>query len=157
MANLEHTKIYRGGVTAPRLTIETYKCSFDTDISARALEFKFDLASKGGGTTSVLFRIGLDDLPLILESIARTMPERCIGTFSDCAALANKRILEQLTEARRVQSDEKARANSLLEKLEVVTAFVSQKFYEAPAGQDEHEVAAKSQLEEVVASLQELL
>jgi hypothetical protein len=152
MSKLEHTKIYRGGVTAPYLTIETSECSFNPNISERALDFRFSLASKGGGTTSVLLRIGLDDLSLILEGIAGAMPE-IVGTLSDCAALANKKILEQLTEARRVQSDEKARASSLVEKLEVVEEFVSQKYYEAPAGQDENEAAVKSQLEDVVNSL----
>jgi hypothetical protein len=43
-----------------------------------------------------------------------------------------------------VQSDEKARASSLVEKLEVVEEFVSQKYCEA---------TTKSQLEEVVNSL----
>ena len=52
-----------------------------------------------------------------------------------------------------MQSDEKARASSLVEKLEVVEEFVSQKYYEAYAGQDEREATAKSQLEEVVNSL----
>jgi hypothetical protein len=152
MAKLEHTKIYRGGVTASSITLETRQCSFKTNTSERALDFRFDLASKGGGTTSVLLQIGLDDLPLILESIAGAMPES-VGTLSNCAALAYKKIFEQLTEARRVQGDEKARATSLVEKLEVVEEFVSQKYYEAPPGQDEQEATAMSQLEEVVNSL----
>jgi hypothetical protein len=152
MAKLEHTKIYRGGITAPYLTIETRDCTFNTNISERALDLRFQLASKGGGTTSVLLQIGLDDLPLILEAIASAMPES-VGTLSDCAALANKKNLEQLTEARRVQSDEKARASSLVEKLEVIEEYVSQKYYEAPAGEDEREAAVKAQLEEVVNSL----
>jgi hypothetical protein len=50
------------------------------------LDFRFCLASKGGGTTSVLLQIGLDDLTLILEGIAGAMPE-IVGTLSDCAAL----------------------------------------------------------------------
>jgi hypothetical protein len=104
----------------------------------------------------VLLRIGLDDLPLILEGIAGAMPEIVVGTLSDCAALANKKILEQLTEARRVQSDEKARATSLVEELEVVEEFVSQKYYEAPVGQDESEAAVKSKLERVIDSLRSL-
>ena len=86
------------------------------------------------------------------SSTAGAMPES-VGTLFDCAALANKKILEPLTETRRVQSDEKARASSLVEKLEVVEEFVSQNYYEAPAGQDEREASAKSQLEEVVNSL----
>jgi hypothetical protein len=146
MAKLEHTKIYRGGVTASRIFLETSECSFNTNIAGRAFDLRFELASKGGGTTSVLLRIGLDDLPLILEGVAGAMPES-VGTLSDCAALAHKRILEQLTEARRVQSDEKARARSLVEKLEVVEEFVSHKYHEASSGQDEQEAAAMSQLE----------
>ena len=118
----------------------------------RALDFRFHLASKGGGTTEVLLRIGPDDLSLILEGIAGATPET-VGTLSDCAALPNKKILEQITKARRVQSHEKARASSLVEKLEVVEVFVSQKYDEAPAGQDEREAVAKSQLGEVVNSL----
>jgi hypothetical protein len=120
------------------------------------LEFRFCLASKGGGTTDVLLRIRLADLPLILEGIAGAMPEFVVGTLSDCAALANKKILELLTEARRVQSDEKARASSLVEELEVVQEFVSQKYYDAPAGQDENEETVKSRLERVIDSLRSL-
>lgn len=83
------------------------------------------------------------------------MPES-VGTLSDCAAFANKKNLEQLTETRRVQSDEKARASSLVEKLEVVEEYVSQKYYAASAGEDEREAAAAAQLEEVVNSLRHL-
>ena len=104
----------------------------------------------------MLHRIGLGDLELILKSVADAMPEIVVGTLSDCAALANKKILEQLTEARRVQSDEKARAASLVEQLEVVEEFVSQKYLEAPAGQDENEAAVKSKLEGVIDSLRSL-
>ena len=104
----------------------------------------------------MLLRIGLDDLSLILEGIAGAMPE-IVGTLSDCAALANKKILEQLTEARRVQSDEKISLSGAIEKLEVVEEFVSQKWYEAAQGQDENEAAVKSQLEDVLSSLRSLL
>lgn len=66
---LENTKILRGA-TAPPL----YRCEFITDISERTLEFSvafdFDLAP---GSTDVDLRIGLDDLPLILENIAGAM------------------------------------------------------------------------------------
>ena len=55
-----------------------------------------------------------------------------------------------------MQSDEKARAASLVEQLEVVEEFVSQKYLEAPAGQDENEAAVKSKLEGVIDSLRSL-
>ena len=105
----------------------------------------------------MLHRIGLGDLELILKSVADAMPEIVVGTLSDCAALANKKILEQLTEARRVQSDEKISLSGAIEKLEVVEEFVSQKWYEAAQGQDENEAAVKSQLEDVLSSLRSLL
>lgn len=155
MPKLEHSKVYRAGVTAQYLNIETSDCSFHVNASDKTLDLRFHLASKGGGTTSVLFQIGMDDLPAILEAIASAMPES-VGTLSHCAALANKKLLEQLIEARRVQADDKARATTLTEKLEVVSEFVSKKYYEAPAGSDEHEAAVKAQLDEVVDSLRQL-
>lgn len=155
MAKLKHTKIHRGGITAQYLTTETRECSFNTNISQKALDLRFNLASKGGGTTSVLLQIGMADLPLILQAIAETMPES-VGVLSDCAALANKKNLEQLIEAQRVQGDEKARANSLIEQLESIEEFVAQKYYDAPAGEDEREIAVKSKLEGVINSLKRL-
>lgn len=152
MAELKNTKIYRGGVTAPNLTLETRTCSFHANVKEKSVDIKFNLASKGGGTTEVLLQIGLDDLPLILEAVADKMPES-VGVLSDCAAIANKKNLAQLKEARRVQADEKARATTLVEKLEDVEQFVSRKYYEAPAGEDEREAAVKERLEEVIESL----
>ncbi len=156
MTKLEHTKIYRADATVPRLTLETRDCTFNTNISERTMDLKFHLASKDGDTTSVLIQIGLDDLPLILKAVASAMPES-VGTLSDCAALANRKNLEELAEARRVQGDEKARASSLVEKLEVIEVYVSQKYSEAPAGDDEREAAIKTQLEEIIGSLRLLL
>lgn len=155
MAELKHTKIYRGGVTSPHLNLETQKCSFRANQNNNALDLRFQIASKGGGTTSVLLRIGMDDLPTILEAIAEKMPEN-VGVLSDCASIANKKNLEQLTEARRVQGNEKARAESLIEKLEGVEEFVSEKYYEAAAGEDEREASVKDQLEEVILTLHSL-
>jgi len=157
MSELKHTTIYRCGSTAPRFNLETSKCSFETNISKGALDLRFQIASKGGGTTEVLLRIRLDDLAPMLESIADEIPEIVVGTLSDCAALANKKILEQLTEARRVQSDEKVRLSSAVEQLEGVEEFVSEKWCEAPPGQDENEAAINSQLEDVLSSLRSLL
>lgn len=155
MTKLEHTKIFRADTTIPQLTLETRDCTFNANISERTLDIKFHLASEGG-STSVLLQIGLDDLPLILKAVASAMPES-VGTLSDCAALANRKNLEALTEARRVQGDEKARASSLVEKLEVIEEYVSQKYSEAPAGGDEREAAVKTQLEEIIGSLRLLL
>lgn len=155
MPKLQHTKIYRGGITAQHLNIETSDCTFNANASDKALDLRFYLASKGGGTTSVLFRLGLADLPAILAAIASSLPES-ITAFSSAAAIANAKVLEQLTEARRVQSDDKARAAALIEQLESVSEFVSQKYYDAPADSDEVEFAAKAKLDEALDSLRKL-
>jgi hypothetical protein len=60
---------------------------------------------------------------------------------------------EAASDRSRLQNRTVKRASSLVEKLEVVEEFVSQKYYEAPPGQDEQEADAMSQLEEVVNSL----
>jgi hypothetical protein len=60
---------------------------------------------------------------------------------------------EAASDRSRLQNRTVKRASSLVEKLEVVEEFVSQKYYEAPPGRDEQEADAMSQLEEVVNSL----
>ena len=83
MKSLTHSKVYRAGITAEVLKHETNDCSFHANKSERALEFHFNLASKGGGVTSVLLRIGKDDLPAILEAVANAMPD--YDLFTECA------------------------------------------------------------------------
>jgi hypothetical protein len=144
-----------GGITASRLTLETKACSFRANIKAQALDIRFNLASKGGGTTSVLVRIGLDDLPLILEAIACRMPE-CVGVLSDCAAVASKKNLEQLREAKSVQADEQARAKSLVEKMARVEEYVWEKFDEALDGEGKQETKVIEQLEDMIKYLRQL-
>ena len=155
MPLLKSTKVYRGGITAPYLNFETKTCSFSTNAKDKTLDFRFDIASKGGGTTSILLQIGLDDLPEVLSSLARQFPES-VGVLSDCAAIANKKNLEELKKTRDVHADEKARAKSLIEQLEPVAEFVSDRYMEKPAGEDEQEEAARSTINSVIRTLREL-
>jgi hypothetical protein len=155
MPQLKHAKIYRGGVTAPSLSFESSQCSASVDQSDGALEFSFNLASKGGGTTHVQLQIGKGDFLAVLQEIATKMPES-VAVLSECASIANRKNLELLEVARKVQDNEKARANSLLRSLEVVEEFVNQKWYEAPPGQDEEEERIRDQLQAVIGSLREL-
>ena len=155
MPKLKHTKVYRGGVSAQYLNIETSDATFNINLSKKAVDFRFNLASKGGGTTSVLLRIGIEDLSTVLESVAEAFPD-CVDVLSECAAIANKKILQQLRDARRVQSDEKERASQLVEKLEKVEEFVTEKYYDAPSENDEKEAKVKTELEEVINSLRAL-
>lgn len=54
MPQLKNSKVYRGGATASSYTLESDTCSASVDPSDGTLDIKFDLASKGGGTTCVL-------------------------------------------------------------------------------------------------------
>jgi hypothetical protein len=152
MPLLKHSKIYRGGITAPQLTIETHHVSCNANAVERALDARFHLASKGGGTTSVLLRLGLDDLPAILDVIAEAFPEM-VTALSSAATTANAKLVAQLAEARRVQGDDQARTSALVNQLESVSEFVTQKYHEARAGADDKEAAAMSTLSDVIIAL----
>jgi len=155
VADLKNSKIFRAGVTASCLNLETRRCSFNANIRDEAIDLRFRLASKGGGTTSVLLRVGKDDFSGVFEAIAQAMPETA-AIFSKCASIANEKNIELLAEARRVKDDEKARAEKIIEDLESVQEFVSEKYYEAPSGEDEREAAVRDKLEEVISSLNAL-
>lgn len=155
MPQLKNSKIYRGSVTASYLTLETKRCSFNANNRDKALDLRFKIASKGGGTTSVFLQIGKEDFSDILETIAGAMPETA-AVFSRCASMANEKNIKLLAEARKVKGDEKARADKIIEDLEAVEEFVSEKHYEAPPGEDEREAAVKDKLDEVISSLNAL-
>lgn len=104
----------------------------------------------------MLFQLGVGDLAEVLDAIANTLPEMSVGVLSDAATKANKAIAELLSEARRVREDQQARATTLLESLEKVEEFVSEKYYEALAGEDDQEANAKQALEAAMASLRQL-
>ena len=143
------------GTKAPSLSLETSQCSASVGVKTESLELRFDIASKGGGTTRILLRIGKGDFHSILQEIASKLPENA-GVLSDCTAIANKANLKLLQDARKVHDDEKARAKKLVEDLEDVESFVSDKYHEAPIGQDVREEKVRDKLEEVMNSLREL-
>lgn len=155
MPKLEHSKVYRGSVTASGLDFETNKCSASVDQEDGTLDIRFNLASKGGGTTSVLLQIGKEDFQVILREIATKIPDS-VGILSDCASIANKKNLELLAEARKVHDDEKARAKTLIDELEPVEDFVNVKWRAAPVGQDEEEERMRDRIQKVMSTLREL-
>src|SRR5262245_25953253 len=70
MPQLKHSKVYRGGAKAPSLSLETSKCSASVGLRTESLELRFDIASKGGGTTRILLQIGKGDFQTLLQEIA---------------------------------------------------------------------------------------
>jgi hypothetical protein len=95
MAKLDHTRILRGGITSNYSKVESSTCSFWVNARDNSLDFDFQIASKGGGTTCLKLQVGIKDLSIILQSIAKEMPENAI-LLSDCASIANKHNFDRL-------------------------------------------------------------
>lgn len=155
MGALTNSTVFRAGVTARSLKFETQEISFHTGTSPSAVAIRFRLAASGG-TTSVLLQIGLDDLRMVLEQVAKDMPEESVSMLSDSAILANERILERLQDARKVEAHTKELARSHSDKLEHVAEFISKKYYAAPPENDEREASVDKEINEVLDFLRRL-
>ena len=91
MPLLQHAEVYRGGVTDPKIFVETSDCSATVSPRHQSIDLRFRLASAGGGATSVLLRIGKDDFQAILREIASEIPETA-GVLMDCASIASEKM-----------------------------------------------------------------
>lgn len=105
---LKHTSIYRGGVTAPALVFETADCDVDLTPKDQALQLRFHLASKGGGTTQVLIEMKTAAIKNLLHLLAQhhsDAPE--ILTESVLASLAAERSRREslVKDAQSIQSE----------------------------------------------------
>src|SRR5438552_1702124 len=95
MAELKHSEILRKGDTEPSYNFETNTCSAIANRHLTSVDVTFRIKSKGGGYTRILVRIGVDDLPTILESLATSMPE-CVTMLSEAATVAEKHLLDKI-------------------------------------------------------------
>lgn len=100
MAQLKNAKIYRGGVTARTIYQESTKCTFESSKIDKGLDFRFSLASKGGGRTAILLQLGLGDLALVLKEAANVFPE-CLDLLIECTAIANQKRNDELEQTQR--------------------------------------------------------
>jgi len=77
MPSLRGAKVYRSGVTASRWNFENESVIVN-NFSDRepSLHFKFELASKGGGTTEVSLRISPSSFDTILNQMYKVAPEK---------------------------------------------------------------------------------
>ncbi len=91
---LNHTKVYRGGLTSnDGLGLETENVTVSAESWQKGVGFVFHLASKGGGTTVVRLEIGPDDLPEILTAFLEHFP------------ISSKYIIEQIPVALQKQQE----------------------------------------------------
>lgn len=58
---LKNTKVYRGGATARNLIFETNSVEY-RHFEKDNIEFIFNIDSKGGGQTTVMVKVSIDDL-----------------------------------------------------------------------------------------------
>jgi hypothetical protein len=124
VTKLKHTRILRGGITARRWTIETTQCNVDFRRD-QSIALSFNLASKGGGTTSVLVEIGLEDVPLILEGIATHWPASI-----DMLAAATTQAGRQALSLLEIQQRKASAAVLAIEAMEVPLGRAARAFYE---------------------------
>jgi hypothetical protein len=71
---LKNTSVLRGGITAPSLNRETNNVllsSFGEGVNVpddyKGIHITFDIASKGGGRTKIVARVGIKDFSAILR------------------------------------------------------------------------------------------
>ena len=152
MADLSHTKIYRGGVTAPHLSLETRRCHLRANKKDNCIDIRFELASKGGGTTQVLIQIGAEDFETIINDIADTLPQSA-DILAAGAVKSNRKNLDLLQEALATQNNNEKLKSKIIEQLEPVEEFISEKYWEAEAGSDEREADLRDKLEKLIMML----
>lgn len=97
MVKLDDATVYRGGVTAKTLDYETKDCSFEYNRYRKTVEFRFRIASKGGGDTSILLRIGEKDIPKILQPIAENNPKMLPAFVRQLSLLLSKLVVQTNT------------------------------------------------------------
>ena len=102
MAELKHSAVYRTGATKPSYHFETSTCSAVANPRWKSVDVTFCIASKGGGDTAIVVHIGVKDLPTILESLVKCMPE-CTTMLSEAATVAEKHLLDKLKQVTQVQ------------------------------------------------------
>ncbi len=126
MENLKNTAIYRGGQkSSQELGFENKECTLDIDPTFKTSDFKFNLASKGGGTTSIRLEIGKNDWPIILKKIANeTIVDSAL--FIECLQITNDKLLKKYEEETKGNRNNKNRIIAIIEELEVITNEIYQ-------------------------------
>lgn len=156
MTELEHSQVFRGGRTAPSRNFETERVRYAVvSLDGGRIAFRFDLASKGGGTTEVLFNVGIDDLRTILLEIAEKQPDK-LDIFLECVAVASRKNRELLDKVTQTHSTAMNAVRTAIRELQPVERFVSNKYIAAPAGDDDAEAEAKDQIRRAMMMLSEV-
>ncbi len=155
MANLEHAKIYRGGITAQYINLETTSCSYRIDQREKSIAFSFNIASKGGGTTRVVLHVGKDDWAELFKQIGSAFPDQA-PALAEASAAAYRKTMKDLAQARKMSDETAKAAEELIADLEPVAEFVNEKYMALPAGEDEREEELNNKIDSVIRKLQDI-
>ena len=75
MIKLKDTTIRRGGVTS-RTWYESHRnCRFGMLRNGKSMQFRFSIASKGGGRTDIQVEVGQADIATIIDHVVESMPD----------------------------------------------------------------------------------
>lgn len=143
MKALDHASVSRSGVTAPRFNFETSRCMYGAD--SDGLAFRFNIASKGGGQTDILLRIGTGDLPSVLYELASSHPRAAdlfLGALRDAQAERARSLTVQLQD--------------LATRSKAVADYMRTRYYEKPSGDDDEERVLMTAAEAIESLLGEL-
>ena len=143
MRNLKHVQIFRCGVTATSYNFETSQCRYD--VNEDDLRLQFNIASKGGGDTSILVKMKSDGLPAVLKEIALTNP-RTAELFAD--ALRDAEIA--------LAKKQSAELSKLTKRVASLDDYVRERWFEKPVGKDRLEEKLWDTTQEVKIWLREL-
>ncbi len=91
MIDLNHTIVYRGGLTSSYWNFETRECYISIDTTTQCLSVNFDISSKGGGITQIRLDIGQKDFIKVFQSIIDEVPET-INIFSELLSTSSKNL-----------------------------------------------------------------
>lgn len=155
MLTLEHSTVYRGGVTANAMVLETRKCSAEVDLNSATLDLRFRMASKGGGTTRVLLEVGFEDVAQILEEMAREVPEFS-SVLMRCASTASERDHERFRGMADLRKQELAKISGVKAKLTHLSEIVTHQYFDAPPDNDKKEKEIMDLVDDIEGVLSEL-
>lgn len=124
---LKATRVSRAGVTATTWNYGTERCAFRANEDD--VQFRFNIASKGGGRTDIRLAVGAEDLPAILTEIAESHP-RALALFTEALLKAHDRRMASIAE--RASAARKHGTSDLVD-------YMQGRYFEAPIGSDKLE------------------
>jgi hypothetical protein len=154
MLQLEHSIVYRCGLSVKKPIRETTSISAEVDLRSRALMFSFIIDSKGGGSTYVSLNVGFYDLPAISHAVAGKFPERA-EILLEFSMLVNEHIIKVAEKTRKARADKKELAKKIITDMKAIEHFFQDRYFAATEAEKENVDQIWEQVQKVIQSLHE--